>query len=64
MKKENAFTLIELMVVIGILSIICAFTVPSLLKSRITANELSATMSCKEITEFPPKADQSGVEAL
>jgi prepilin-type N-terminal cleavage/methylation domain-containing protein len=44
---RQAFTLIELMIVIAIIAIIAAIAVPNLLESRITANEASAAATLK-----------------
>ncbi|MFH1708496.1 MAG: DUF2950 family protein [Planctomycetota bacterium] len=43
------FTLIELMIVIAIIAIIAAIAIPSMLKSRISANENAAAASLKTI---------------
>jgi len=45
------FTLIELMIVVAIIAIIAAIAIPSLLRSRMTANEISAIASCKAFVE-------------
>lgn len=44
---RQAFTLIELMIVIAIIAIIAAIAVPNLLESRITANEAAAAATLK-----------------
>ncbi len=44
---RQAFTLIELMIVIAIIAIIAAIAIPNLLESRITANESAAAASLK-----------------
>ena len=50
MKKRNAgFTLMELMIVVGILSIIAAITVPNLLSSRKRSQEGAAVATLRSI---------------
>jgi len=44
---RQAFTLIELMIVIAIIAIIAAIAIPNLLESRITAQESSAAAALK-----------------
>lgn len=44
---RQAFTLIELMIVIAIIAIIAAIAIPNLLESRITANESASAASLK-----------------
>ena len=47
MKKEQGFSLIELLIVVAIIAIIAAIAVPSMLTSRMAANEASAIQSCR-----------------
>jgi type IV pilus assembly protein PilA len=44
---RQAFTLIELMIVIAIIAIIAAIAIPNLLESRISSNEAAAASSLK-----------------
>lgn len=46
------FTLIELMIVVAIIAIIAAIAIPSLLRSRIAANETSAIGGLKQIVSY------------
>jgi len=47
--RDRGFTLIELLIVVTIILIIAAFTIPKLTKSQIPAHEASAIVSIKAI---------------
>lgn len=47
MKKEQGFSLIELLIVVAIIAIIAAIAVPSMLTSRMAANEAGAIQSLR-----------------
>jgi type IV pilus assembly protein PilA len=49
--RQRGFTLIELLIVVTIILIIAAFTIPKLTKSTIPAHEASAVASIKAISE-------------
>ena len=50
MRRTSGFTLIELMIVVAIIAIIAAIAIPSLLRSRMSANEAGATGSLRTIS--------------
>ncbi len=47
--KEQGFSLIELLIVVAIIAIIAAIAVPSMLTSRMAANEAGAIQGCRTI---------------
>jgi prepilin-type N-terminal cleavage/methylation domain-containing protein len=49
MKKDQGFSLIELLIVVAIIAIIAAIAVPSMLQARMAANESSAIQGCRTI---------------
>ncbi|MBI4465443.1 MAG: type II secretion system protein [Acidobacteria bacterium] len=50
MDRENGFSLIELLIVVGIMLIVSAIAIPNFLRSRVSANEASAASSLKIIS--------------
>jgi type IV pilus assembly protein PilA len=51
MRRQQGFTLMELLIVITLILIIAAITIPSLTKAKINANEASAVGSLRAINQ-------------
>jgi prepilin-type N-terminal cleavage/methylation domain-containing protein len=49
MRNEQGFSLVELLIVVAIIAIIAAIAVPSLLTSRMAANESASTQACRTL---------------
>jgi type IV pilus assembly protein PilA len=50
-KKQNGFSLIELLIVVTIILIISAIAIPNLIKSKIQANETAAVGALRTLNE-------------
>jgi type IV pilus assembly protein PilA len=51
MRKQHGFSLIELLIVVAVILVLAAVTIPHLMRSRIAANEASAVRSLRAIND-------------
>jgi len=50
MRRQNGFSLLELLIVVGVILIIAVIAVPHLLRAKIAANESSAVQTVRQIS--------------